>query len=136
MKVEINLDDAQFAQLSELLEGHLSNLSDDVIKDVLVNCIHEYFAQDNYKNIEKLFIDIKDVYGYRERCANQFLKRLTMDCDFSKLQDVLDKAIENLKENNEKILRDVFIDAIAEKICGTYSMQSRIRDALMEIRNN
>ena len=49
MKVEINIDETQF---KELLDGHLSKLSEDAIKSIIVESIREYFSQNNYENIE------------------------------------------------------------------------------------
>jgi len=131
MKVELNIDETQF---KELLEGHLSQLSEDTIKDIIVESIRGYFSQNNYENIENLFIETKASYGFREKCASPFLQRLVRDCDYSKLQDVLNAAIENLKENNERILKDMFIEAIASKMTDTYGFRDGIRQALREMK--
>ena len=133
MKVEINIDEIQF---KELLEGHLSKLSEDTIKNIIVESIHGYFFQNNYEQIENLFIETKDHYGYKEKCASPFLQRLVRDCDYSKLQDVLDAAINNLVENNERILKDMFIEAIADKMYDTYSFKDSVRRVLIEMNNN
>ena len=132
MKVEINIDETQF---KELLDGHLSKLPEDTIKNIIVESIHGYFSQNNYERIENLFIETKDHYGYKEKCASPFLQRLVRDCDYSKLQDVLDAAINNLVENNEKILKNMFIEAIAAKMHNTYSFEDSVRRVLIE-RNN
>ena len=132
MKVEINTDETQF---KELLDGHLSKLPEDTIKNIIVESIHGYFSQNNYEQIENLFIETKDHYGYKEKCASPFLQRLVRDCDYSKLQDVLDAAINNLVENNETILTNMFIEAIAAKMHNTYSFEDSVRRVLIE-RNN
>lgn len=130
MKVELNIDETQF---KELLEGHLSQLSEDIIKDIIVSSIHEYFSQNNYERIEKMFIDTRDNYGFKEKIANPFFEKLVKDCDYSMLQDVLDAAIKNLVENNERILKDMFIETIASKITDTYGFRDSIRRTLLEI---
>ena len=132
MKVEINIDETQF---KELLEGHLSQLPEDTIKDIIVESIRGYFSQNNYELIENLFIETKDHYGYKEKCASPFLDRLVRDCDYSGLQDVLDAAIKNLVENNERILKDMFIEAIADKMYNTYFFRDSVHKALIEMNN-
>ena len=130
MKVEINIDETQF---KELLEGHLSQLPEDTIKNIIVESIRGYFSQNNYEKIENLFIETKNSYGYPEKVASPFLGRLVRDCDYSGLQDVLDAAIKNLVENNERILKDMFIEAIASKMTDTYGFRDSIRQALREM---
>lgn len=130
MKVELNIDETQF---KELLEGQLSKLPEDTIKDIIVSSIHEYFSQNNYERIEKMFIDTRSNYGFKEKTANPFLEKLVKDCDYSMLQDVVNAAIENLVANNEKILRNIFIDAIANTITDTYGFRDSIRQALREM---
>ena len=132
MKVEINIDETQF---KDLLDGHLSKLSEDTIKNIIVESIHGYFSQNNYEQIENLFIETKNRYGYTEKCANPFLQRLVRDCDYSKLQDVLDAAINNLVENNDRILKDMFIEAIVDKMYNTYSFRDSVRRVLIEMNN-
>lgn len=129
MKVEINIDETQF---KELLEGHLSQLPEDTIKDIIVESIRGYFSQNNYEQIENLFIETKNVYGYEKKVASPFLDRLVRDCDYSGLQDVLDAAIKNLAENNERILKDMFIEAIADKMYNTYSFKNSVQRVLRE----
>lgn len=134
MKVEINIDETQF---KELLEGHLSKLSEDTIKNIIVESIAGYFSQNNYERIEDLFIETKTSYGgYKEKCANYFIQGLVRDCDYSKLQDVLDAAINNLLDNHERILKDMFIEAIASKLSSTYSIRDSVKSVLCEMNRN
>ena len=131
MKVEINIDESQF---KELLDNHLSNLPEDTIKDIIVESIRAYFSQNNYEKIEQLFINSRSSYGYTEKCANDFLKKLVSDCDYSKLQDVLDASIDDLKKNHERILKDLFIEAIAKNLSTQYPLRETIVRTLNEIR--
>ena len=132
MKVEINVDETQF---KELLDNHLSTLPEDTIKDIIVESIRAYFSQNNYEKIEQLFIDSRTSYGgYTEKCANYFLKKLVSDCDYSKLQEVVDVSIDDLKENHERILKDLFIEAIVKSLNNTYSFRETVTQILYEAR--
>ena len=132
MKVEINIDETQF---KELLDGHLSKLPEDTIKNIIVESIHEYFTHNNYEQIENLFIETKNTYGYNEKVGSPFLNRLVRDCDYSGLQDVLDAAIKNLVENNERKLKDMFIEAITYRMGDTYSFKDSVREVLMKMHS-
>ena len=133
MKVELNVDETQ---IKELIDGHLSDLSEDMIKNILVECIRGYFSQNNYEQIENLFVETKEKYGYyKEKSASLFLQRLVKDCDYSKLQDVVDASINNLIEHNDTLLKDIIIEAIAEKLYSTYSFKDAVHRALVSIKN-
>ena len=129
MKVEINIDSEQF---ETLLNDNLADLPKETIQNIIIECIREYFAQNNCKNIEKLFIEKTSNRWSEEYCASLFLKNLAGQCDYSKLQDVVDTAIDTVKKNHEKILRDVFLDAIADRLCHTYNLRESIQQVLWE----
>ena len=132
MKVEINVDETQFA---ELLESRLSVLSDEDVKELIVKSIEQYFIQNNYERIENLFIETKYRYGFKEKCATPFLEKLVKDCDYFRLQKVLDAAIDNLIEHNSQILKDMFIEAIASSLSRTFSFQDSVRSVLYDIKS-
>ena len=129
MKVEINVDEMQF---KELLDKQLTELPQEVIQNIIIESIREYFTQDDYKMIENLFIETKTSYGYTEKNSSYFLQGLMRGCDYSKLQEVVDAAIENLKENNERILKDMFIEAIADRLSNTYTMRDSVARILID----
>ena len=129
MKVEINVDEMQF---KELLDKQLTELPQEVIQNIIIESIREYFTQNDYQMIENLFIKKETRYGYTEKSSNEFLNRLINSCDYSKLQEVVDAAVENLKENNERILKDMFIEAIADRLSNTYTMRDSVTRILID----
>lgn len=129
MKVEINIDETEF---KELLDGQLSKLSDETIQNIILESIKEYFAKNDYKNVEDLFLQVdKNQYGYTSKSANPFFEGLIRDCDYSKLQDLLDKTIDALINNHEEIIKSVFLEAISDKIANTYSFRDYIQAAMI-----
>ena len=129
MKVEINVDEMQF---KELLDKQLTELPQEVIQNIIIESIREYFTQNDYQMIENLFINKESRYGYIEKSSSVFLDKLMRECDYSKLQEVVDAAVENLKENNERILKDMLIEALAAKLTDTYSMRQSVEYILRE----
>ena len=105
MKVEINIDETQFKEL----------FKDGMLRRALERIIQLYTDKSHF------------IY--------ELLQKLVKDCDYSKLQDVLDIAIKNLEENNERILKNMFIEAIAGAMYNTYSFKDSISKVLMEITN-
>lgn len=130
MKVEINIDETEF---KELLDGQLSKLSDETIQNIILESIKQYFAKNDYKNVEDLFlqVDKNQYYGCTSKSANTFFEGLIRDCDYSKLQDLLDKTIDALVNNHEEIIKSVFLEAISDKIANTYSFRDHIREAMI-----
>ena len=132
MKVEINVDEMQF---KELLDKQLTELPQEVIQNIIIESIREYFTQNDYQMIENLFIKRESRYGYTEKSSSEFLDKLIRACDYSKLQEVVDVAIENLKENNERILKDMFIEAIADRLGSTYTMRDSVSHILASMHS-
>ena len=129
MKVEINVDEMQF---KELLDKQLTELPQEVIQNIIIESIREYFTQNDYQMIENLFIKKETHYGYTEKSSSEFLNRLMNGCDYSKLQEVVDAAVENLKENNERILKDMLIEALANSLSNTFSMRQSVENILRQ----
>ena len=110
MKVEINVDETQ---LKDILDKELKDLPKETIQDVIVQSIKGYFEQNNYENVQKLFVYENKSYNYwdTKMTTTEFLNGLVKNCDYSELQSVVDEAIKDVKENHRSILCD-FISKI------------------------
>ncbi len=105
MEIKIDVDELQF---KEVLNKQLRDMPEDIIQKIIMECIREYFTQNNYEMIDKLFVQSnKDYYGFEKKSATEFLNRLIEECDYSKLQDIVDLAILDLRHNYNDILIDV-----------------------------
>ena len=58
-QVTIEVDEKMFA---DVINKELEALPKEKIQDIIVESIGEYLRSNNYENIERLFIDIKDRY--------------------------------------------------------------------------
>lgn len=138
MKLEINVDETQF---KDILEKELKDMPKEVIQAVIVKSIQGYFEQNDYENVQKLFVQTT---GYNQwdnkKTSTDFLNGLVKDCDYSALQDVVDKAIEDVKENHRSIVCDLISKIIADGLFQDYNFKSAldnaIRDVLCSMRHN
>ena len=130
MEVKINVDESR---IPEILEKELNALNAKEIHEIVIECIKQYLSQDNYKNTERLFVyKEKDRYGYTQDTPTDLLyKILKENIDYSSLQNIIDKCIDELKNNYESLLIKVITEMIATSLANTYNM----RGILSEIIN-
>ena len=138
MKIEINVDEIQF---KDILDKELKDLPKEVLQDVIVQGIKGYFEQNNYENVQKLFL--KENGGYNswdtKITTTEFLNGLVNDCDYSGLQDVVDEAIKSVRDNHKEILEDMILRIITNGFFQDYNfrnqLESVILDTIHRIRN-
>ena len=138
MKIEINVDEIQF---KDILDKELKDLPKEVLQDVIVQGIKGYFEQNNYENVQKLFL--KENGGYNswdtKITTTEFLNGLVNDCDYSGLQDVVDEAIKSVRDNHKEILGDMILRIITNGFFQDYNfrnqLESVILDTIHRIRN-
>jgi len=126
MEVKINVSEDQF---KELLEKELKNLSKETIQNILVECIKEYFSEDNKRNLENIFLVRGNSYGTSYQ-PSRFLESILEKCDFSGLQEVVDNCIKDLKENYDHILIKVLSSMISESLSNTYNFKYAVQNAV------
>lgn len=133
MEVKINVDESR---IPEILEKELNALNPQEIHEVVIECIKQYLSQDNYKNTERLFVyEEKDHYGYyHDKPTILMDKILKEDMDYSSLQSVVDKCIDELKNNYEHLLIKVITEMIASSLADTHSMRDVILNAIYQHR--
>ena len=134
MKVEINVDETQF---KDILDKELKDLPKEVIQDVIVESIKGYFEQNNYENVQKLFIrEINSYSGYSDwtttKTTTEFLNKLAQDCDYSGLQSVVDEAIKSVKENHMTILCRLISEIFTTGLMKNYNFQCELERAITD----
>lgn len=136
MKVELNVDEEQF---KELLEKELKDLPKETLQEILVQSIKEYFVQDGFKNLNVFLVE-RERYGYGVKGPSRFLECMMEKCDYSGLQEVVDKMIKDLKENYHTILMEVLSDRLVSGLINTTSfkigMEETIREHILKMNNN
>lgn len=135
MEVKINVDESR---IPEILEKELNALNAKEIHEIVIECIKQYLSQDNYKNIERLFVyKQKDYYGYyKDEPTDLLYKILTENMDYSSLQNTVDKCIDELKNNYESLLIKVITEMIASSLANTYNMKEVILKNISSYQNN
>ena len=136
-QIVLNVDPEVFQNVVE--EG-IKALPKEKLQELIVEGIGEYLRANNYANVEKIFIDVRNDYGYKNIYANDIMRKLVSDCDYSKLQDVVDAAIENLKTNYEQVLIETISGCIIDGLTDRYKFKEAIKEAvhfnMISMQNN
>jgi hypothetical protein len=130
MKLEINVDETQF---KDILDKELKEMPKEVIQDVIVKSIQGYFEQNNYENVQRLFVQTTETRWDTKKTSTDFLNGLVKDCDYSALQDVVDKAIEDVKENHRSIVCDLISKIITNGLFTDYNFRSALDNAVRDV---
>lgn len=122
MEVKINVDESR---IPEILEKELNALNPKEIHEIVIECIKQYLSQNNYENTERLFVyKKKDYYGYEKDEPTDLLYNILKEnMDYSSLQNIVDKCIDEIKNNYESLLIRIFTEMIASSLNNTHNMQ-------------
>lgn len=130
MQVVINMDDEKFDQL---FGDEVGKLDPREIKDIFAECVKEYFAQNNYQNIERLITEKDGSYYSSKPKFTWFGQKLIEHCDYSKLQEVVDKVIDSMVNNHETLLKEMLFEVISRGFTNSYSMQEAFQNSILPL---
>ena len=141
IQVTVNIDEKMF---DDSIGTALKEMKPEEIKEMITNCIKEYLLgknSDGDNNIEILLYDIrKEYYGARSLQPSIFTKSMLEKLDYSGLQEVVDKCIEDLKNNHKDILEKVLLEIIVQGLTNTYTFRDTLefstRDIIRQMNNN
>ncbi len=126
MQIVANVDDELF---NEIVTKEIENIPSEKLQEIIIDAIKGYFSANNYEKAS-LLVYKKESYGYRQEVPTDFAERIIRDCDYSKLQEVVDAAIEDLKTNHERLLREILMETLATGLINNYSFQTGLREAI------
>ncbi|MBO4542814.1 MAG: hypothetical protein J5725_06475 [Bacteroidales bacterium] len=113
--------------VKDTVKDQLAAIKPEALQDALVGAIKNYFTENKY-DVEKLIFT--EGSGYGNKTPNAILKNAMASLDYSALQSVVDDAIDLLKNNYERVLRDILTQAIVDKLVSDYSFQSALTTAI------
>ena len=127
MQVVLNIDEKMF---DDAFGNVLMKMDDKQVANVLTECIKQYFTDNNNKNIEKLIFDDSGNYYNRGKMRSKFTDNIFKNCDFSKLQPLVDQAIERLKNNFDGMLSEVLGEALVRGLTDSCSFRDRLSEVI------
>lgn len=133
MQVVLNIDDEKF----DALFGQDKEILNKVdIHEIFENCIKEYFEKDDYKVLKDLF-ERPGSYYNSDSIATIFTKQMINNCDMSKMQEVVDVCIEEIKKNYNSLLKQVIADNLIYGLTNNYnfreSISMTVRDTVYQV---
>lgn len=127
MQVVLNIDEKMF---DDAFGNVLMKMDNKQVADVLTECIKQYFIDNNNKNIEKLIFDDSGSYYNRGKMRSEFTDNIFKNCDFSKLQPLVDQAIERLENNFHGMLTEVLGEALVRGLTDSYAFRDRLNEVI------
>lgn len=125
MKVEIEVNGEV---LNKLIEKELDCIKPEDVRGVAIQCIHECLAENDYAIVKRLLVN--ENYYNHTNTPTAFTEGILKSCDYSKLQDVVDKIILTLTEDYRDILKDILLDAIVNGLMDKYAVNTSLRNII------
>ena len=130
MQITVNVEDETFKQI---VEQEIGNIPSEKLQEIIIDALKGYFSVNDYKNAGFLvYREANDYYGSRREYPTEFTNKIINNCDYSKLQDIVDAAIEDLKTKHEHLLKEILCDTIIKGLVDNYSF----KQSLSEIVSN
>ena len=134
IEIKFEVNDEMF---KEVAENSLRALTPEQLTEICQQAVLEYFRSKGDNAIERLIVD-KGNYGW-DYNPSPFTKKIIESCDFSGLQEVVDKCIDKLKNNYDIVLKDILADMFVESLANNYafnnSLKTTIRDQIRDMNN-
>ena len=121
MQVTINVDETMFA---EVIDKELKALSSDDLKEIIFTAVGEYLRQSDYKHTEELIFKNPSTYNKE---FTPLVDRMVKSADYSGLQDIVDKCIEEVKSNYEHLLVKAISASIISGLSYDYQFSEAVR---------
>lgn len=112
--------------VKDTVKDQLAAIKPEALQDAMAEAIKNYFTTNRY-DLEKLLFE---EHGYGNKTPNAILKNAMASLDYSALQPMVDDAINLLKNNYERVLRDLLTQAIVDQLVNGYSFQSALSNAV------
>lgn len=134
IQVTVNIDEKMF---DDSIGATLKEMKPEEIQDMISNCIREYLLGKNSEgnnNIETLLYDVeKTYYGGSNLKPSYFTRSMLEKLDYSGLQDVVDKCVNDLKENHREIIEKILLEMMVEGLTRTYCFDNVIERTVKDI---
>ena len=135
MEIKLNVSDDR---IKDFIEQEVNALTAEDLKNVFLECVREYFTKDDCKNLDKvLFKEERSYYGSSITYElNSTARELFSKCDTSSLQEIVDKALEDLKENHHQIMMEYICSLISTGIQHSFHADKHLENTVREIIQN
>ena len=122
MKLEINIDETQF---KDVLDKELKDMPKEVLREIITEGLKNYF-NNNGNIVEDMLVQKTNNWNDYHKVPTRFLEELLKSCDFSELQDFVDKMIELLKEKYTEILVTAITALLYDGLMNNYMFRDRL----------
>ena len=134
VSITINIDDT--SKLKGLINDEVDKLKPEDIKDIVTEVIKQYLTCINYANLEPLIIESKKKYDWditKTKSASEFTNKLIESLDYSKMQEVADACIEDLRENHRDIILELLERQFFNKLFDNDKFRNNLESTIHKI---
>ena len=131
MELKITIDETMF---KDVLEKELKAFSSEELHEIVRECIVEALKTDD--TLKSLFIKPKR-YSYEQDEASHLLFEAARNMNLSPAyEEISNLMITELKENYQKILQKVMMEAMIDGLCSDYSFRQNLSSAIHDIMSS
>lgn len=132
IKIEINED-----QFRELLEKEFDNLSKETLHSILMKSFKEALVANDNKILKDLLMEKDDTRYYSSYkdhyIPTNFTKSIINSAtDTSKVQEIFDLMIDDIKENHREIMLQLFSSIVASSLADNWDFKTKLNCAIQE----
>ena len=125
-QVIINVEDDEY---KEIVEKGIRALKPEQLQETIVSAIGDFLRANNYEIIKNIFIYKPD---YRNPEPTLFFRNILNQLDYSELQEILSKIIDELSNNYKEVL----VSAMSDLLISRLSNNARLTDTISDIAQN
>ena len=125
MEIKIEVSDDMF---TELAEKELKALTPEQLQEVILNGISKSLEANDYKLVNDLLFERGISYSSKD--FTSLAKQMVASADYSKLQGVVDKCIEEIQTNYRNILIDILTNSLVSGLMNSYELYQRLSDSV------
>jgi hypothetical protein len=131
MEIKIQIDEEQF---KELLEKEFNNLSKETLHSILMKSFKEALVANDSKILKDLLMEKDDRYysSYRDHYIPTNFTRSIINSatDTSKVQEIFDLMIDDIKNNHREIMLQLFSSMVASSLADDWSFKEKLNCAI------
>lgn len=111
------------------MQKELKALKPEELHEIFIECVREFFKKDDFKVLKEL-LTTQDRFNYGRVMLSKFSESMIESCDFTALQEVVDKAIECLKNDHRYLMEGVLTNLFVKGVCGTPYFDESVRNVI------
>ena len=126
MELKIEVDDSMF---KEVAENELKALKPEQLQSVILDGITKALEANNYSLVNDLLFE-RGIGGYSSKDFTSLAKQMIASADYSKLQGLVDRCIEEIQTNYQTILVQILTSTLVSGLTNSYEFRETLSNTI------